>query len=112
MGLECLRKEMVGLRGSVMREKFDLYRQDMEQVMAECARVLRPGRVCTVVAGTNNNQLSKILGTTPDSVTGIDELISDWARGHGLHRVRKLHRQIRGMSNTMRTEYIVFLQKG
>ena len=112
VGLECLRKEMVGLRGSTMREKFDLYRQDMEQVMAECARVLRPGRVCTVVVGTNNNQLSKILGTTPDSVTGIDELITDWAGGHGLYRVRKLHRQIRGMSNTMRTEYIVFLQKG
>ena len=110
--LECLRKEMVGLRGSVMREKFDLYLQDMEQVMAECARVLRPGRVCPVVVGTNNNQLSKILGTTPDSVTGIDELISNCADGHGLHQVRKLHRQIRGMSNTMRTEYIVFLQKG
>ena len=112
VGLDSLRKEMVGLRGSTMREKFDLYRRDMEQVMAECARVLRPGRVCTVVVGTNNNQLSKILGITPDSVTGIDELISDWAGGHGLHRVRKLHRQIRGMSNTMRTEYIVFLQKG
>jgi len=109
--LESLRKEMVGLRGRTLREKFYLYRQDMAQVMGECARVLRPERFCTVVVGTNNNQLSKILGTSPENVTGIDELISDWASGYGLHQVRKFSRQIRGMSNTMRTEYIVFLQK-
>ena len=83
----------------------------MAQVMAECSRVLRPGRLCTVVVGTNNNQLSKILGTSPEDVTGIDELIADWASGFGLHQVRKLSRQIRGMSNTMRTEYIVFFQR-
>jgi hypothetical protein len=109
--LEALRQEMVGLRGKSMKEKFDLYRQDMDQIMAECARILKTGRLCTVVVGTNNNQLSKILGVQPDNVTGIDEMISDWAAGHGLHHIRKLHRQIRGMSNTMRTEYIVFLQK-
>ncbi len=111
VNLEALRGEMVGLRGGAMKEKFELYRQDMDRVMAECARVLRPGRLCTVVVGTNNNQLSKILGTPPASVRGIDEIISDLAEEHGLRRVRKLHRQIRGMSNTMRTEYIVFLQK-
>lgn len=109
--LESLRKEMVGLRGRTLREKFDLYRQDMAQVMGECARVLRQGRFCTVVVGTNTNQLSKILGTSPENVTGIDELIPDWASDYGLHQVRKFSRQIRGMSNTMRTEYIVFLQK-
>jgi DNA modification methylase len=110
--LESLRKGMVGLRGRTLREKFDLYRQDMAQVMAECARVLRPGRFCAIVVGTNNNQLARILGTSPENVTGIDELISHWAGDYGLHQVRKLSRQIRGMSNTMRTEYIVFLQKG
>jgi ubiquinone/menaquinone biosynthesis C-methylase UbiE len=110
--LESLRKGMVGLRGRTLREKFDLYGQDMAQVMAECARVLRPGRFCAVVVGTNNNQLGRILGTSPENVTGIDELISRWAGDCGLHQVRKLSRQIRGMSNTMRTEYIVFLQKG
>jgi SAM-dependent methyltransferase len=109
--LEALREEMVGLRGRTLREKFDLYRQDMERVMAECARVLRPGGFCTVIVGTNNNQIGKILGIPAEKVTGIEELISDWASSYGLRRVRKLHRQIRGMSNTMRTEYILFLQK-
>lgn len=103
---------MVGPRGRTLREKFDFYRQDMAQVMAECARGLRRERLCTVVVGTNNNQLSKILGTSPEKVTGIDEMMVDWATPYGLQLVRKLsRRQIKGMSNTMRTEYIVFLQK-
>ena len=85
--------------------------EDMAQVMAECARVLKPGRICTAVVGTNSNQLSKILGVSPENVTGIDELIADWASSHRSHQIRKLSRQIKGMSNTMRTEHIVFLQK-
>jgi hypothetical protein len=109
--LNTLRQEMVGLRGATMKEKFELYQQDMDRVMAECSRVLRQGRLCTVVVGTNNNQLSKLLGVGPESVTGIDNMISEWGGRHGLRQIRKLHRQIRGMSNTMRTEYILFFQK-
>jgi hypothetical protein len=109
--LEELRHEMIGLRGRVLREKFDLYQRDMEQVMAECARVLRQGAFYSVVVGTNNNQLSKVFGISPEEVTGLDELLAGWAGRSGLHQVRKLSRQIRGLSNTMRTEYIVILQK-
>lgn len=109
--LENLRQGMVGLRGRTLREKFDLYQADMGKVMAECARVLRTGGFCTVVVGTNNNQLGKALGVASDKVTGIDELLVALARPHRLNFVRRLSRQIRGMANTMRTEFIVFLQK-
>lgn len=109
--LEELRQGMVGLRGRALREKFDLYQQDMGMVMAECARVLRPGGFCTVVVGTNNNQLSRVFGVPPEEVTSLDELLVQWAGPCGLHQVRKLSRQIRGLSNTMRTEYIVILQR-
>jgi len=106
-----LREEMIGLRGRTLRQKFDLYKADMEKVLSECARVLRPGRICTIVVGTNNNQLSKILGVSPDAVQGIDELLIELGALHGLHLVRKLNRQITGMANIMRTEYIVMLQR-
>jgi len=109
--LEKLREDMVGLRGRTLRQKFELYQQDMEQVMAECGRVLRSGSLCTLVVGTNNNQLSKALGVPPDDVPGLDELLVQWASRHHLQFVRKLSRQIRGLSNTMRTEYIVVLQR-
>lgn len=102
---------MVGLRGRTLRDKFDFYKADMERVISECARILRPGRICTIVVGTNNNQLSKILGVSSDGVQGIDELLIELGASHGLHLVRKIGRQITGMANTMRTEYIVMLQR-
>jgi hypothetical protein len=109
--LDKLREGMVGLRGRTLRQKFELYQHDMELVLSECARVLRSGSLCTVVVGTNNNQLSKVLGVSPDEVPGLDELLVQWASRHNLVFVRKLSRQIRGLSNTMRTEYIVVLQR-
>ncbi len=109
--IEKLREEMIGLRGRTLRQKFDLYETDMEKVLSECARVLRPGRICAIVVGTNNNQLSKILGVSPGEVKGIDELFVELGKPHGLHLIRKLSRQITGMANTMRTEFIVMLQR-
>lgn len=107
--IDGLRNEMIGLRGTTLREKFERYRDDMGRVMSECARVLRPGRICTVVVGTNNNQLSKILEMPPDRVKGIDELVVEMGEKQGLRLVRKLERQITGMANTMRSEFIVML---
>jgi SAM-dependent methyltransferase len=109
--IDKLREEMIGLRGRTLRQKFELYRTDMENVLSECARVLRPGRICTIVVGTNNNQLSKIFEVPPDEVKGIDELLIELGKPHGLYLIRKLSRQITGMANTMRTEFIVMLQR-
>ncbi len=109
--IDKLREEMIGLRGRSLKQKFELYKTDMEKVLSECARVLRPGRICAIVVGTNNNQLSKILEVSPDEVKGIDELLIELGKSHGLHLIRKLSRQITGMANTMRTEFIVMLQR-
>jgi len=109
--LEKLRQEMLGLRGKSPGEKFELYKEDMEKVLSECARILRTGRICTIIVGTNNNQLSKILGIPPGKVKGIDEILVELGGQHGLKLIRKLERQITGMANTMRTEYIVILQR-
>jgi len=109
--LDELRQRMVGLRGGSPRQKYELYLSDMERVLAECARVLRQGRICTIVVGTNNNQLARILGQAPERVQGIDEILVDLASRPGLRPIRKLSRQITGMANTMRTEFIVFLQR-
>jgi hypothetical protein len=106
-----LREKMIGLRGQKLRQKFDLYKADMSQVLSECARVLRPGRICTIVVGTNNNQLGKIMGVSPNDVQGIDEMLIELGSQYGLQLVRKLNRQITGMANTMRTEFIVMLQR-
>jgi len=109
--IEDLRGRMVGLRGEDLKEQFELYKADMEKVMGECARVLAKGRLCTIVVGTNNNQLAKILGVSADEVQPIDDLLIELATKHGLRLVRRLERQITGMANIMRSEYIVMLQR-
>ncbi len=106
-----LREQMVGLRGTTFRQKYELYLEDMKRVLHECSRVLRVGRYCTIVVGTNNNQLSKITGRPPELVKGIDQSLIEIGLRCNLGLVRKLSRQITGMSNTMRTEYILILQR-
>ncbi|MEI8241962.1 MAG: DNA methyltransferase [bacterium] len=113
LGADCqeLQHVMVGLRGRNLQEKFAFYKADMGRVLAECSRVLRPERICTIIVGTNSNQLSKVLGVAPDEVPGLHELVTEMAATHGLKLVRTLSRSIMGMSNTMRREYILLLQK-
>jgi DNA modification methylase len=108
VNIDQLRGQMVGLRGKSLRDQYHLYVDDMRKVLAECARILRPGRLCTIVVGTNNNQIARILDLSPDRVQGIHELLADLAEENGLKLVRRLERQITGMANTMRTEYILF----
>jgi len=110
--IDRLRDSMIGLRGRNLKEKYEGYLQDMTQVLSECSKVLRAGAICSIVVGTNNNQLSTILQVEPEEVTGIHETLIETGGKHGLRLVRKIERQITGMANTMRSEFIVMLQKG
>ena len=109
--IEHLREKMVGLRGKALKEKYTHYIEDMKKVLTECARVLKRERLCTIVIGTNDNQLSKALGIPKEEVTGLHKIIIDIARSLGFSHVRTLARQISGIANTMRNEYIVILAK-
>lgn len=109
--IDKLRKSMVGLRGKKPLEKYETYLSDMNEIISECARVLKPGKICSIVVGTNNNQISKILKIDPGKVRGLHEQLTEMAENHGMRFVRNIERQITGMANTMRTEFIVMLQK-
>lgn len=92
-----------------MLEKFEFYKDDMTRVLAECARVLRPGKMCVILVGTNTNQLSKVLRVDPNDVLGLDEILAVQAKGFGLNLVKTMSRPITGISNTMRREEILML---
>lgn len=106
-----LREKMVGLRGRTLTNKFEFYLEDMNKILSECARVLRKEAICTIIVGTNNNQLSKVLGIPPEKVPGLHQLLAESAASRGMHQIKMLSRPIKGMSNTMRREYIILLQK-
>jgi hypothetical protein len=104
---------MIGLRGGPrIADKYACYLQDMRSVLRECFRVLRPGRHCVIVVGTNNNQLSKVLKVPADQVTGLHETLRNEAESLGFSFTMEIPRSIKGMANTMRDEYIVFLRRG
>ncbi|MFZ3045449.1 MAG: hypothetical protein WA151_06010, partial [Desulfatirhabdiaceae bacterium] len=84
---------------------------DMDDVLCECARVLRPNHFCTIVVGTNDNQLSKALGIPAEEVPGIHQILIEKASKYGFSLVRALARRISGIANTMRDEYILIFQK-
>ncbi|WP_041280360.1 DNA methyltransferase [Desulfosudis oleivorans] len=109
--MDNLRNSMIGLRGKKLSEKFELYREDMEQVLSECSRVLRPARLCTIIVGTNNNQLGKALGVDPNKVQGIHEILVQIGKKYGFRLIKMMSRPIIGISNTMRLEYIAILQR-
>ena len=106
-----LQEKMIGLRGRTIRQKFDLYVQDMDIVLSECGRVLKPGHFCTLIVGTNDNQLSKALNMPREEVPGLHQVLIEKASKHGFSLVRLLARRISGIANTMRDEYIVIFQK-
>lgn len=111
VNIQKLSDIMVGLHGRNQKSKYENYIQDMTRIIFECSRVLKPGKMCSIVVGTNNNQLSHILKVHPEEVKGIDEQLIEIAQDHNMNLVRKIERQITGMANTMRIEFIVMLQK-
>ncbi len=106
----ALRQELVGLRGSG-RQKVLAYFEDMSCIMREVGRVLVPGGFCTVVVGSNTRQLSRVLGKPETDLVGIDERLVTLAEEAGLDLVQRLLRQITGMRNVMRSEWILIFQR-
>jgi tRNA G10 N-methylase Trm11 len=109
--IDQLKEKMVGLRGKNIKEKYQLYIEDMGKTLAECARVLKPERICTIIIGTNDNQLSKALHIPKEQILGLHKIFIDMAASHHFSLVRALARQISGIANTMRNEYIIILKR-
>ncbi len=109
--IDVLKEKMVGLRGKNFKERYQLYIEHMDKILFECARVLKPEKFCTIIIGTNDNQLSKVLDIPKEEVTGLHKILIDMAVQHHFSPVRTLARQISGIANTMRNEYIIILQR-
>jgi len=103
-----LKAQMVGLRGEGRNEEQRVaarlreYFADMRQVLSECSRVLRQGGHCTVIVGSNTNQTG--------GVTLEDRLV-EFGESEGLKLDFQIMREIEGIRNTMREEYLLFFKK-
>jgi ubiquinone/menaquinone biosynthesis C-methylase UbiE len=85
-----------------MRSRLDHYFSDMELIMGQCQRVLKPGGYCVVVIGSNTNQTGGI---------SLENGLVEISEGIGMPLEFQIMRQIEGIRNTMRDEFLLFLRK-
>lgn len=103
-----LKEKMVGLVGSGRTKaertesRVARYFSDMRLIMQQCQRVLKPGRHCVVVIGSNTNQTGGI--SLENGLVEIGESI-------GMPLEFQIMRQIEGIRNTMRDEFLLFFRK-
>jgi hypothetical protein len=104
-----LASRMVGLIGGNgrtvaerVRNRVAHYFQDMDRIIGECARVMRQGACCVIVIGSNTNQTGGI---------PLEKKMIELAGRHGLPVHKIITREIEGIRNTMREEYILIFRK-
>ncbi|MGB6836253.1 MAG: hypothetical protein WBF66_00935 [Dehalococcoidia bacterium] len=103
-----LKGNMVGLVGSgrtrdeLIGSRVANYFCDMEVIMRHCERVLRPGRYCVVVVGSNTNQTGGV---------SLERGIVEIGAKIGMPLEFQIMREIEGIRNTMRDEFLLFFRK-
>jgi hypothetical protein len=111
LGLEPakLSARMVGLigdgdrnLGDRIKSRVEYYFRDMNTIIGECARVLRRGACCVIVIGSNTNQTGGVR---------LEEKMIELADNHGMPLYKVITREIEGIRNTMREEYILMFRK-
>ncbi|MBI4308487.1 MAG: hypothetical protein HY684_06755 [Chloroflexi bacterium] len=106
--VEGLKQNMVGLSGGgktreqLIESRVGNYFSDMESILRHCQRVLRPGRFCVVVVGSNTNQTGGV--SLEDGLVQIGSKV-------GMPLEFQIMREIEGIRNTMRDEFLLFFRK-
>ena len=110
----ALRVKMIGLNARGHAEQVGAYFEDMRRVLGEVTRVLKAGRMCTLVVGSNSRQLSAAMGvdaSAPEVRYGLEARLIEISEVYGLHLELSIRRLIVGIANSMREEHILMLRK-
>ena len=97
-----LKDEMVGLKGKTRKEKLANYFDDMDKVLQEMYRVLKFDKYAVIIIGSNDVQTGGIR---------LESKVEEMASKNGFVLDQKIVKPIKGIQNTMREEYILFLRK-
>ena len=100
--IDTLREGMIGLRGRGKTKRLENYFTDMHQACAEMGRVLKPGKHCVIVIGSNTNQTGGIR---------LEGKVIEGCEAAGMKLVRNVLKPIKGMRNTMSEEHLLFFRK-
>lgn len=97
-----LKEDMIGLKGKNKKERLANYFDDMDKVLSEMARVLKVGKYAVIIIGSNDIQTGGIR---------LETKVEEMALKHSFVVDQKIVKPIKGIQNTMRDEYILFLRR-
>ena len=100
--IDILKQEMVGLRGMDKEEKIANYFKDMALAFKEMSRVLKPGKFCVIIVGSNSIQTGGIKH---------EEEFKALANTADLELIRDMVKPIKGIQNTLHEEHVMFFRK-
>lgn len=100
--IDILRQKMVGLRGVDKEEKIANYFKDMALAFKEMSRVLKPGKFCVIIVGSNSIQTGGIKH---------EEEFKALANKADLELIRDMVKPIKGIQNTLHEEHVMFFRK-
>ncbi|MBM4135679.1 MAG: hypothetical protein FJ241_02490 [Nitrospira sp.] len=104
--LECdvsaIKDEMIGLKGKTRKDKLANYFEDMNKVLFEMSRILKVGKYAVIIIGSNDIQTGGIR---------LETKVEEMALKHSFVLDQKIVKPIKGIQNTMKDEYILFLRR-
>lgn len=96
-----LKKEMIGLEGKTIDEKLQIYFDMISKVFKELSRVTKKGTKTVFVVGTNDIQTKGRM---------LESEIKRLAKIQGFKYLLEILKPIKGLQNTMMSEYILFFE--
>jgi hypothetical protein len=100
--VEDIRGNMIGLQGRGISGKLAAYFESMDASLSEMNRVLKHGCYAVVIIGSNDIQTKGVR---------LETRVTELAENRGFVLDRALLKPIKGIQNTMKDEYILFLRK-
>ena len=97
-----LKEDMIGLKGKSRKDKLSGYFNDMNNVLSEMSRVLKRGKYAVIIIGSNDIQTGGIR---------LETKVEEMAIRNGFVLEQKIVKPIKGIQNTMKDEYLLFLRK-
>jgi len=99
---EELKSQMIGLKGKRKKDKLENYFTDTDKYCSEIARVLKKNKYFAIVIGSNTNQTGGIR---------LEQNVINSAKKYNMKFVKSIVKQIKGMRNTMKEEYVLIFEK-
>ena len=93
---------MIGLQGSGIQKKLDIYFEKINLTLHEMKRVAKNDASIVIIIGTNDIQTKGVI---------LESRVVEMAKNIGLKFEMEMSKPIRGLQNTMKNESILFFKK-